>query len=199
MIDPGAIQRRDGNGNGDAAPDVVPKYDVAYIRLNAGLSQEQTGDGDGASDSIEPYLVKAIQAFTTDTSLKLYRHPYECRLDGRQLMLDPERSILLPGLACEMTKFECDGVAVPTAAYRVRTHEPTGCKILKPRYHWTVNASSEIVIEFDAGIESTASIPVSIQSVLATRIRFDTYSGAGDLLRYNDERRRFSIGTIVYE
>ena len=190
MIDPLAIQRD------DALADSLPRYDEAFVRLNAGLSDEQTG---GKAGGLGPYLEKAVEAFEVDTSLKIYRHAFSYDIDGRVLHVDQERSILLPGLACEVTAFTCDGETVPATSYKTLTHNQTGCKILKPNRYWSVDRDSTLNVKFTAGIAATDTIPAGIQSILAVRIRFDTYSGSGDLLRYNEERRRYTVGTIVFQ
>ena len=190
MIDPLAVQRA------DSAADVLPQYDVRYLRLNAGLSEEQTGED--IPSSITPYVEKAVEAFETDTSLKVYKHDFTYEIDGRVLYVDQEREILVPGLDCTITAFTCDGVTVPAAAYTTRKHRPTGCAVLKPNRYWQVDRDSKIEVRFSAGIPSTGTMPVGVQSIVAVRIRFDVFGGTGDLLRYNEERKRYTIGTIIY-
>ena len=193
MIDPLAIQRA------DETADVLPRYDVRFVRLNAGLSEEQTSAGDDPnSNSLAPYLAKAVEAFETDTSLKVYRHSFAYQLQGRTFVVDPERAILVPGLNCEVTSFTCDGSPVDAAAYTTQFHRPTGCAVLKPNGYWQFDRDAKLDVRFDAGLAASESLPAGVQSILAVRMRFDLYGGSSDLLRYQEERRRYTVGTIIY-
>ena len=179
----------------------MPRYDERFVRLNAGLSAEQTGsDAASGADSLEPYMRKAIRAFQAHTSLRLYRHSYTYHFSAESLRIDPERSILLPGLECSLESISCNGQPIAADQYRALRHEGTGCLVLRPplNRHWNFSHDASIGIDFTAGIAAEDTIPPEIQSILAVRIRFDTYSGAGDLIRYNEERKKYTIGTVIY-
>ena len=194
MIDSLGIQR----AASDTSADEIPRYNERFVRQNAGLSREQTGEED--DDSLDPYLVNAIRAFQAHTSLRVYRHSYTYEFSAEPLRIDSSRPILLPGLACSLESFTCGGLAVPEAQYRALRHEGTGCISIKPALNqcWSFARDAAIRIEFSAGIAAADELPPEIQSILAVRIRFDVYEGAGDLMRYNEERRRYTIGTIIY-
>ena len=184
MIDTLAVQVSDANA------DTLPTYDEAYIRLNAGLSAEQGG-------ALDPYLDKAIKAFQVDTQLKVYRHTYRYQFRGEALARSPRRNILVPGLDCSVVYFRCDGTDVDSSEYETLKHAATGSAILRPAQgYWHVDRKANLDIQFTAGV---AALPADLQSLLADRIKFDTYGDTGDLLRWNEEKRRYAIGTIVWQ
>ena len=182
MIDSNAVQVADNN------PDAMPTFDDAYIRLNSGLSAEQGGD-------LDPYLRTAIRSFQSDSSLKVYAHSFSYEFAGDHLVVNPERKILVPGFDCMITAFTCDGVDVPTTAYRVGQNWQTGSRIIEPVGLWRIGRMSRVRVEFSAGL---SVMPAPLQSILAVRIKYDVSTQPGDLMRYNEERKRYTIGTIVY-
>ena len=195
MNEPYRVQRT------DETIDVLPRYNVAFIRHNSGLSQEQSGGPapDSEPDSIDPFLRSAVQSFESDTLLKLFRHAFAVEYSGRELMRAPERAILLPGLDCELTAFTCDGEDISEDAYKSESHSPTGCLILTPLPMWSFGSADSLIrLAFNAGLESQKAISAHIQDLLAVRIRYNIYGSGGDLLRYNDERRRYQVGVKIY-
>lgn len=183
MIDPTGVQQA------DELADVMPAYNADFMRLNAGLSEEQGGD-------LAPYLRAAIRPFQTDTSLKVYRHSFTYGFSGEHLVVDPGRSILVPGFDCSITAFTCDGMPVDQSLYRQKTNWQTGSAIIEPIDRWAVNRKSRIEISFSAGL---TELPAELQQVLATRIRYNVWKQTGDLISYNADRKSYTVGVIAFE